>query len=115
MRRMHLVKSFLIGMGIFLFCLVSMAHTARAGCEQKRTLTPSGGSPTTLYGGSRAAPISLSPGGALGVTCGAGYYADGYYTAFIESIPELSSTEIPQLDANLQYPEYFNEFVVPTE
>jgi hypothetical protein len=33
--------------------------------------------------------------------------------AFIESIPELSSTEIPQLDVDLQYPEYFNEFVVP--
>jgi len=32
--------------------------------------------------------------------------------AFIESIPELSASEIPQLDVNLQYPEYFNEFVV---
>lgn len=33
--------------------------------------------------------------------------------AFIESIPELSSSEIQQLDVDLQYPEYFNEFVVP--
>jgi len=35
--------------------------------------------------------------------------------AFIESIPELSSSEIPQLDVNLQYPEYFDEFVVPVK
>jgi hypothetical protein len=33
--------------------------------------------------------------------------------AFIESIPELSSTEIPQLDENSQYPEYFDEFIIP--
>jgi hypothetical protein len=33
--------------------------------------------------------------------------------AFIESIPELSSTEIPQLDVNLEYPDFFYEFVVP--
>jgi len=32
---------------------------------------------------------------------------------FIRSIPELSPSEIPPLDINLQYPEYFDEFVVP--
>jgi len=32
--------------------------------------------------------------------------------AFIQNIPELSESEIPSLDVNLQYPEYFDEFVV---
>lgn len=32
--------------------------------------------------------------------------------AFIESIPELSAEEIPALDANSQYPDFFEEFVV---
>jgi RHS repeat-associated protein len=89
MCRRRLVKSFLIGMGICLG-LVSMAGTARAGCEQKTTLTPSGGSPTTFYGGSRSAPISLSPGGALGVTCGSGHYSGGYYTAVPQSHTVMS-------------------------
>ena len=31
---------------------------------------------------------------------------------FIESIPELNSEEIPQVDENAQYPEYFEEFKV---
>jgi len=35
--------------------------------------------------------------------------------AFIQSISELSSSEIPQLDVDLQYPEYFDEFVVPED
>lgn len=33
--------------------------------------------------------------------------------AFLESIPELTPSEIPPLDIDLQYPEYFDEFVVP--
>jgi len=32
---------------------------------------------------------------------------------FIESIPELSPDEIPVMDDNSQYPEYFEEFVAP--
>jgi len=35
--------------------------------------------------------------------------------AFLESIPELSASEIPQLDEQSQYPEYFDEFIVPEE
>ena len=31
---------------------------------------------------------------------------------FIESIPELNAEEIPQLDENAQYPEYYEEFKV---
>jgi hypothetical protein len=33
--------------------------------------------------------------------------------AFIESIPELPSSEIPALDSQAQFPEYFKEFVMP--
>jgi hypothetical protein len=33
--------------------------------------------------------------------------------AFIQSIPELSPDEIPVVDANSQFPEYFEEFIVP--
>jgi hypothetical protein len=32
--------------------------------------------------------------------------------AFIESIPELATEEIPVVDANSQFPEYFEEFIV---
>lgn len=32
---------------------------------------------------------------------------------FIKSIPELSESDIPPLDVDLQFPEYFDEFVVP--
>jgi len=35
--------------------------------------------------------------------------------AFIESIPELSASEIPPIDEQSQYPEYFDEFIVPEE
>jgi len=35
--------------------------------------------------------------------------------AFIESIPELPSSEIPTLDANSQFPEYFKDFLAPVE
>ncbi len=33
--------------------------------------------------------------------------------AFLESIPELSPEEIPSVDENSQFPEYFDEFIVP--
>lgn len=33
--------------------------------------------------------------------------------AFIENIPELAPAEIPALDENSQFPEYFDEFVAP--
>jgi len=73
---MRLVTTFLIGMGI-LVCLVSMAHTGWAGCEQR---TVANG--VNYFGGNRAAPLSLAPSG-LGASCGSGYYTGGYYTAQI--------------------------------
>ena len=73
---MRLVKTFLIGMGIWV-CLVSMAHTAWAGCEQRTVVNG-----VNYFGGSRAAPLSVAPSG-LGTSCGSGYYTGGYYTAQI--------------------------------